>query len=113
MALRRIHVASQPVSFIDTPVDVGDILLGKYRVERVLGQGGMGTVVAARHIELGELFAIKLMLLAALDHREAVERFLREARAAARLRSEHVVRVNDVGRLDNGAPYMIMEFLNG
>lgn len=98
---------------MDTPVRPGDVLLGKYKVERLLGRGGMGVVVAARHIELGELFAIKFLLPAMLDHGEAIERFLREARAAARLRSEHVARVHDVGRMEDGAPYMILEYLDG
>jgi len=98
---------------MDIPVSPGDVLLGKYRVERVLGKGGMGVVVAARHLELGELFAIKLLLPALLGQREVLERFLREARAAARLKSEHVARVHDVGRLENGVPYMLMEYLEG
>ncbi|MBK9263811.1 MAG: serine/threonine protein kinase [Polyangiaceae bacterium] len=91
----------------------GDVLLGKYRVERVLGQGGMGMVVAARHQQLGELFAIKVMLPEVLEHPEALERFLREARASARLRGEHVARVHDVGTLESGAPYMVLEYLEG
>ena len=95
------------------PVCYGDVLAGKYRVERVLGAGGMGLVVAARHIELDELFAIKFMLPAAVVDPVAVERFLREARASARLKSEHVARVHDVGRLETGAPYMVMEHLSG
>ena len=95
------------------PVRYGDVVAGKYRIEQVLGAGGMGVVVAARHIELDELFAIKLMLPAALENTEAVERFMREARAAARLKSEHVARVHDVGRLETGAPYMVMEHLTG
>ncbi len=94
-------------------VQQGQVLLGKYQVERVLGEGGMGIVLAARHIHLNELFAIKMMLPAALAHKDAVERFLREARAAARLKGEHVARVHDVGSLENGAPYMVMEHLNG
>ena len=94
-------------------VRVGDLLAGKYRVERVLGVGGMGIVVAARHIDLQELRAIKLMLGNFAVHPDAVERFLREARAAVRLKSEHVAKVHDVGRLENGAPYMVMEHLEG
>lgn len=93
--------------------DIGSILLGKYRVERVLGQGGMGFVVAARHEELGELFAIKMMLPHALAFEGALERFMREARLAARLKGEHVARVHDVGKFENGAPYMVMEHLTG
>lgn len=94
-------------------LQVGSILLGKYRVEKVLGQGGMGVVVAARHEQLGELFAIKMMLPEALMYDDARERFMREARSAARLKSEHVARVHDVGTFENGAPYMIMEHLTG
>jgi serine/threonine-protein kinase len=96
-----------------SPVREGEVLAGKYRVERVLGVGGMGVVVAATHLDLLEPRALKFMLPTALDNAEAVERFLREARAAARLRSEHVAKVHDVGRLDNGAPYMVMEYLAG
>ena len=96
-----------------SPVEPGDILAGKYRVDRVLGVGGMGVVVAATHVELRELRAIKFMLEAQLGDVEAVERFLREARASSRLKSEYAARVHDVGRLDNGAPYMVMEHLAG
>ena len=91
----------------------GDILAGKYRVESVLGRGGMGVVVAATHLDLLEPRAIKFMLPTALPDGEAIERFVREARAASLLKSEHVARVYDVGRLDNGAPYMVMEYLEG
>ncbi|MDI1476818.1 serine/threonine-protein kinase [Polyangium sp. y55x31] len=91
----------------------GDVLLDKYRVERVLGQGGMGFVVAARHTGLDELFAIKLMLPGALSSEDAGRRFLREARAAVRLKGEHAVRVHDVGRLADGSLYMVMEHLSG
>jgi serine/threonine-protein kinase len=91
----------------------GDVVLGKYRVERVLGRGGMGLVVSVRHLELGQLYAIKVLLPSALDADNAVERFLREGRESARLVSEHVVRVLDVGRLESGAPFMLMEHLTG
>ncbi len=95
------------------PVAPGDILAGKYRVERVLGVGGMGAVVAATHVELLETRAIKFMLPSQFGDAEAVERFLREARASSRLKSEHVAKVFDVGRLETGAPYMVMEYLEG
>lgn len=95
------------------PVNVGDVLLGKYVVERVIGAGGMGVVVAVRHRDLGELYAMKFMLPVALANEQAVERFVREARAAAKLKSEHVAKVHDVGRLENGSPYMVMEYLTG
>jgi serine/threonine-protein kinase len=94
-------------------VEPGQILLGKYRIERVLGMGGMGVVVAATHVTLEERVAIKFLLPQALTNGEAVARFLREARAAVRIKSEHVARVTDVGQLETGAPYMIMEYLDG
>ena len=92
---------------------VGDILAGKYRVDRVLGEGGMGVVVAATHIQLDERVALKFMLPAALEAPGATERFLREARAAVKLKSEHVAKVLDVGTLENGSPYIVMEYLDG
>ena len=94
-------------------VQAGDVLDGKFRVERVLGEGGMGVVVAATHLALGQLVALKFMLPQALKSKDNVARFEREARAVVRLRSEHVARVTDVGRLQNGAPYIVMEFLEG
>jgi len=98
---------------MEAPVQPGDILASKYRVERPIGEGGMGVVVAARHLELGELFAIKFLAPDALSNAEAVERFLQEARASARLKGEHVTKVHDVGRLTTGALYMVMELLEG
>src|SRR5580704_6842396 len=91
----------------------GDVIAGKYRVDKVLGVGGMGIVVAARHIQLDEKVALKFLLPAALANAEAVARFLREARAAVKIKSEHVARVSDVGQLESGSPYMVMEYLEG
>jgi serine/threonine-protein kinase len=91
----------------------GDLLAGKYRIEKILGAGGMGVVVAAHHIQLDEKVAIKFLLPEALGSPEAVARFAREARAAVKIKSEHVARVIDVGTLDTGAPYMVMEYLDG
>ncbi|WP_437717808.1 protein kinase [Sorangium sp. So ce448] len=96
---------------MSSPVTEGQILSGKYRVERILGQGGMGVVVAALHEKLHQRVAIKLLHPGAND--EMVERFVREARAAVRLKSEHVARVLDVGTLETGAPFMVMEYLEG
>jgi hypothetical protein len=91
----------------------GDVLAGKYRIDRILGTGGMGVVVAAHHLHLDDPVAIKFLLPEALKNEEAVRRFAREAQAAVRIKSEHVARVTDVGTLDNGSPYMVMEFLRG
>ena len=95
-----------------TEVFPGQVLGGKYRVDRVLGAGGMGMVVAATHLQLDERVAIKFLLPEALQNQEAVARFGREARAAVKIRGEHVARVIDVGSFDNGAPFMVMEHLD-
>jgi serine/threonine protein kinase len=95
------------------PPGPGDILAEKYRVERVLGIGGMGVVVAATHLQLGRVVALKLMLPRAAASAETAARFVQEARAAAEVQSEHVARVLDVGTLEDGAPFMVMEYLRG
>ena len=91
----------------------GEILAGKYRIERVLGSGGMGYVVAARHLQLEELVAIKFLKTGTHDNTEATARFLREAKAAVKLKNEHIAKVFDVGTLDTREPYMVMEYLEG
>jgi serine/threonine-protein kinase len=96
------------------PFPPGSMLAGKYRVDRLLGQGGMGYVVVATHVQLEQRVAIKFLHPEqASFHPDAIGRFLREARAAARIQSEHVARVSDVGTLENGAPYLVMEYLEG
>jgi tRNA A-37 threonylcarbamoyl transferase component Bud32 len=94
-------------------VELGAVLSGKYRVEGMIGEGGMGAVLAARHLQLDRAVAIKLLQPEALAHPELIARFVQEARAVVKLTSEHVVRVLDVGMLDSGAPYMVMERLEG
>lgn len=94
-------------------VAAGDVVAGKYRVERVLGQGAMGIVVAARHEELGQKVAIKLLHPDVGGSDDGLERFLREARAAAKLESDHVARVFDVGKFGEKNAYMVMEHLEG
>jgi serine/threonine-protein kinase len=91
----------------------GDRIAGKYVVERVLKRGGMGVVLAARHAELSQPVAIKVLLPELSSDASMVTRFLREGRAVSALRSDHVVRVHDVGRLEGGTPYLVMEMLHG
>jgi serine/threonine protein kinase len=110
-AVYRRKRVSQPTE--RSPVNAGDLVAGKYRVERVLGVGGMGVVVAARHVELGELFALKFLLPSFRKDPEVARRFAREARTGIRVKNEHVARVFDVGTLPDGAPYMVMEHLTG
>jgi serine/threonine-protein kinase len=88
-------------------------VIGQYQVEGVLGEGGMGVVVAARHKTLGHAVAIKFLTQKVVHDQVSVARFLREAKATLGIQNEHVVRIMDVGTLDNGAPYMVMERLVG
>lgn len=92
---------------------LGEVVGDKFRVEAVLGEGGMGTVFAAHHVLLDQYVAVKLLSPELARQESVVARFLREAKAAARLRSEHVARIMDVGSLPGGQPYIVMELLEG
>ena len=98
---------------MSAPIREGEILAGKYRVERVLAQGGMGIVVAAIHQQLDQRVALKFMLPKDAPKEADFGRFMREAKAAVRLRSEHVAKVLDVGTAETGSPYIVMEYLDG
>ncbi|HVY26723.1 MAG TPA: serine/threonine-protein kinase [Polyangiaceae bacterium] len=91
----------------------GTVVAGKYRVERLLGQGGMGSVWAGRHVTLGQLVAIKFVHPKLAGSSEAVRRFDNEAKAAARIKSRHAVAVQDHGVSEAGQPYIVMEYLEG
>jgi len=94
----------------------GIVLLGKYRVEDLIGEGGMGAVVRAMHLDLEEPVAIKVLLPELAEREDVVRRFLREAKSAVKLKGEHIARVMDVGYLDGffeGRPYIVMEYLQG
>jgi eukaryotic-like serine/threonine-protein kinase len=92
---------------------VGEVIAAKYRLERVAGEGGMGIVYAAEHLVLKQRVAVKVLLPEAATSEAVVERFAREARAAAKINSEHVARVLDAGSLSSGALFLVMEFLEG
>jgi serine/threonine protein kinase len=92
---------------------VGDLIAGKYRLEKVAGEGGMGIVYAAQHLVLRQRVAVKVLLPDAATSEMVVERFAREAQAAARIQSEHVARVMDAGSTATGAPFLVMEYLEG
>jgi eukaryotic-like serine/threonine-protein kinase len=100
--------APPPLSF-----RAGAILCGKYRIDRVVAEGGLGIVLAATHLQLGQRVAIKYLKPSAAAQKPVVERFIREARLASQIKSDHVVRVHDVGALDDGGPYIVMEYLEG
>ena len=91
----------------------GFLIGHKYEVVRTLGSGGMATVVAARDTMLDQVVAVKVMHESMASDADHVERFLREGRAAALLKSEHTTRVYDVGRMPSGAPFLVMEYLDG
>jgi eukaryotic-like serine/threonine-protein kinase len=95
--------------------EVGHVLEERYLLERVIGEGGMGVVYAARHVELGEVVAVKILHPSEAMDDEHLERFLREARLCAKIKNDHVVRVLDVARGTRGGfpPYIVMEFLDG
>jgi serine/threonine protein kinase len=93
--------------------EVGDVILGEYKVLRELGRGGMSVVYAVRHQQLKGLFAIKALLPAVRDTPGSAERFLREAQLASRLKSDHVARVTDFRTAADGTPLLVMEFLDG
>ena len=92
---------------------VGTVIAGKYRVDRVLGSGGMGIVVQATHVGLNQQVAIKLLRDDVARSPELIARFMREAKAAAQLPAEHVARVTDVGQTEQGEPFLVMELLTG
>ncbi|UQA62195.1 serine/threonine-protein kinase [Polyangium aurulentum] len=92
---------------------VGALIAGKYRIEKKLGEGGMGVVVAASHLQLGGKVALKFLVPGGENREDAIARLLREAQSAVRIKSDHVAKVLDVGTLDSGDPYIVMELLEG
>jgi eukaryotic-like serine/threonine-protein kinase len=104
---------SAAVTRVGSLPDVGDLLADKYRIERMIGEGAMGTVFAATDEALGRRVAVKTMRHRPADSPELVARFVNEARAAARIESEHVARIFDVGRTAGGSPFLVLELLNG
>jgi eukaryotic-like serine/threonine-protein kinase len=92
---------------------VGQVVGGRYRIEKVVGRGGMGTVYACRHVVVGKAFAIKVLRPGVERSTEVLQRFIREAQAANAVRSRHICEMVDFGQLDNGAFYVVMDLLEG
>ncbi len=113
MAALPFYAVGQTPRPAPDAVSIGTVFLGKYRVESILGQGGMGVVAECTHLQLNERVAIKMLRQDVSLDRDATERFMREAQAAVKLKSEYVARVSDVGTFESGIPYMVMEFLEG
>ncbi|MFO0740101.1 MAG: serine/threonine-protein kinase [Labilithrix sp.] len=95
------------------PFSEGQVLEGRYRIESLLGAGGMGVVALAHHLHLDERVALKFILPERIHDQTVIDRFLVEARAAAKLKSEHAVRVFDASKLPDGTPYLVMEYIEG
>ena len=95
------------------PLAPGEVVAGKYRIEETAGKGGMAIVYAAHHLLLDQRVAVKVLVAQGARDEVTTERFVREAQAAARLLSEHAVRVMDAGILASGQPYLVMEYLEG
>ena len=96
-----------------TPFAPGEVVGGRYRIERIVAEGGMGIIVAAYHLELEEQVAIKFLKEEFASKPEIVGRFAREAKAAARIKCEYTPTVFDVGVSQERGPYIVMEYLEG
>jgi serine/threonine-protein kinase len=113
MTTRSISGSGSGEASLPPSIGVGAVIGGKYRVDRICGTGGMGVVVEARHLQLDLPIAIKFMSPMLRDNSHGVSRFMLEARATAHIHCEHVVRVFDVASLEDGTPYIVMEYLEG
>ena len=115
-ALRSSTSSDQPMSG-ESPASghpsIGSLINGKYLIEEIIGEGGVGVVVAAQNVELSERVALKFLKPEMLERTEIVGRFMHEAKAACSIKSEHSATVYDVGRTPAGVPFLVMEFLEG
>jgi serine/threonine-protein kinase len=104
-----------PLTQASLPAEVapGMVLGGKFQIVRKLGRGGMGIVFEAHHMDLDERVALKFLRPMEATEKVHFQRFYREARTAAKIKSEHVTRVLDIGKLESGGLYMVMEYLEG
>jgi eukaryotic-like serine/threonine-protein kinase len=94
-------------------IEVGQLIDGKYRVVKLLGQGGMGAVYLAEHLVISRLVAVKVLLGSVAGNETAVTRFEREAKAAGRIGNDHILEIFDFGSLPDGSRFMVCEYLDG
>jgi serine/threonine-protein kinase len=97
----------------ETKIGAGQVLVGKYRVTREIGRGGMAAVYEAEHLTLGKKVAVKVLAAELAASTIVIERFFREARAASSVKSVNIVDIYDSGRLEDGRPFIAMEMLDG
>ncbi len=97
----------------ETKIGVGSLLVGKYKVTREIGRGGMAAVYECENISIGKRVAVKVLAAELSNSAIVIERFFREARAAASVKSPYIVEVYDSGRLEDGRPFIAMELLEG
>ena len=104
---------SNPAASVNKDPNIGKLFGGKYLIERLLGEGGMGKVYLAKHKAIGKRFAIKLLHTDAIKDPEVVERFKVEAQAASSIGNEHIIDITDFAELDDGSTFFVMEYLDG
>src|SRR5690349_8736989 len=94
-------------------LETGQIIEGKYRIVRLLGEGGMGAVYEGENVRINRRVAIKVLHAALTGNAEVMQRFDREAQAAGRIGNDHILEVLDLGSFPDGDHYIVMEFLDG
>ena len=110
---RGVETCVRDGSALTLTLPVARTLDGKYRLDRLIGRGGMGAVYEARDLRLGRHVAVKVMLGGTFGHESALRRFRREAQAVARLNHPNIVALYDFGELEGGGAYLVMELLHG
>jgi serine/threonine-protein kinase len=94
-------------------LEVGQLIESKYRIVRLIGEGGMGAVYEGENVRISRRVAIKVLHAGFTQNREVIQRFEREAQAAGRIGNDHILEVLDLGSLPNGDHFLVMEYLEG
>lgn len=112
MSTEHLKLVSPPAAAPADPL-IGTVLDGRYQIEKVLGEGGMGLVYKARHVTLNKPLAIKVLKAEVSKDQEIVARFRQEAQSATSIGNHHIIDISDFGVLQDGSTYFVMEFLDG